>query len=98
MKIIKQVVMAWQCKRIVKNLAKYWRLKFSMLTGQEIERLHMDKTNTVFDAWYEALKAYACTMEDGERSWITDCGVECWRQSYDDGMTVHDAFRQGFEE
>lgn len=98
MRSIKQFVMAWQCKRIVKHLGKYWRLKFSMLTAQEIERLAMDKTNTVFDAWYEALQAYAMAMEDGERCWITDCGEECWRQSYDEGMTVQAAFVEGFAE
>lgn len=41
-----------------------------------------------FDAWY--MKTYSANVP----SFTSNTGVECWRESYDSGMTPKEAFEE----
>jgi hypothetical protein len=82
-----------------KELKEYWETKYAFLTTQEIALLKKNKGNCSFDEWYIALQYYAELInEDNDKTMITGCGEECWKEAYDDGMTVDKAFQEGFED
>lgn len=47
--------------------------------------------------WYERLMEYSFILGHG-REFISDCGEECWKGFYEYGLTVPEAFKEGFEE
>ena len=78
---------------------EFFKQKYSLIASAEIAQLKKTKENSSWEEWYEALQAYADGLgEDWERSLITDCGEECWRESYDSGDDTQEAFNEGFRE
>jgi hypothetical protein len=47
--------------------------------------------------WYGRLMEYSFILGHG-REFVSDCGEECWKELYDDGLSVPEAFQAGFEE
>lgn len=81
------------------HLRTFWKMKYQFLTSKEIASLRKTKDNATFDEWYEALQSYADALgEDWDRSLVTDCGPECWQDSFEKGMDVETAFKDGFSE
>lgn len=78
---------------------EFFRRKYELLDSKEIAALNKTKTNSSFEEWYEALQAYTDSQGgDWERSLVTDCGEECWKEAYEDDMEVSEAFESGFRE
>ena len=83
----------------IAELKEFFKQKYSLLASAEIAQLMKTKENSSWEEWYEALQSYADGLgEDWERSLITDCGEKCWRESYDSGNDVQEAFKEGFRE
>lgn len=83
----------------IADAKQFFKEKYSLLSFSEIALLMKTKENSSWEEWYEALQSYADSLgEDWERSLITDCGEECWREAYDSGDDVKTAFIEGFTE
>ena len=63
--------------------------KLKNFDGKDIKTL-------IWTDWYELLQEYSFILGH-ERELITECGEECWREAYINGLDIPNAFRDGFE-
>ncbi len=85
-------------KVAVADVKEFYREKYKLLDSTEISKLDKRKGNCLFDEWYEALQAYTDSFgEDWERSLVTDCGYQCWKDLYEEGYNTSEAFKEGFD-
>ncbi|PKL25063.1 MAG: hypothetical protein CVV47_07200 [Spirochaetae bacterium HGW-Spirochaetae-3] len=68
-------------------------LRYKGLTRKEIRAFRITRGNVIFELWYEALQCYMDAIGgDINRSLATDLGEAFWRERYESGEEVPEAY------